>query len=114
MDKIASRVLRSAMPGLWATQIRGATWSGYGHRYLCCAASEPEATAQAARLMGSTHGATGFDNYWIDPSRLSPGTFAGPALDAHCAVWDTDEWTALIAAHHASEQAAPDRCSVDL
>jgi len=109
MDKITSRILRAQMPGLWATEIRGASWSGQGHRYLCRALSEPDASAQAARIMGSTHGAIGFDMFWIDPGQLSHEGFTLPVLDAHCAVWDTDEWSRLIAAHHASETAAPDR-----
>jgi len=113
VDKIASRILRSEMPGLWATEIRGATWSGQGHRYLCRAESERSAAAQAGRIMGATRGATGLDIYWIDPQQLAHDTFALPVLDAHCAVWDLNEWSRLIAAHHASEQAAPDRRSAD-
>jgi hypothetical protein len=113
MNKISSRILRSEMPGLWATEIRGASWSGEGHRYLCRAISERSAAAQAGRIMGATHGATGFDIYWIEPRQLAQETFELPEIDAHCAVWDTDEWSRLIAAHHASEQAAPDRHSID-
>ncbi len=113
MTKIASRILRSEMPGLWAMEIRGASWSGQGHRYLCRAGSERSAAEQAGRIMGSTHGATGFDIYWIDPLQLAHDIFALPDLDAHCEVWDTGEWATLIAAHHASERAAPDRHSAD-
>ena len=111
--KIAARLLRSEMPGLWATEIRGATWSGEGHRYLCRALCERSAAAQAGRIMGATHGATGFDIYWIEPGQLGRDTLALPVLDEHCAVWDMDQWSRLIAAHHASERAAPDRHSVD-
>ncbi len=113
MNKIESRQLRSDMPGLWATEIRGADWSGLGHRYLCRSLSERAAAAQAGRLMGATHGATGFDIYWIDPAQLADGKAVLPVLDAHCAVWDTEAWARLIAAHHASEKAAPDRRSTD-
>lgn len=113
MNKIDSRTLRADMPGLWATEIRGADFSGQGHRYLCRALTERSAASQAGRLLGATHGATGFDIYWIDPAQLANDPLALPALDAHCAVWDTDVWARLIAAHHASEAAAPDRHSID-
>jgi len=102
------------MPGLWATEIRGPTWSGQGHRYLCRALNEGGAAAQASRIMGSTPGATGFDIYWIDPTQLAGDGVTDLALDAHRAVWNTDVWSRLMAAHHASERASPERHSAEL
>ncbi len=113
MNKIASRFLRSEMPGYWAAAIRGTDWSGQGHRYLCRADSEAAAADQAARLMGATHGALGFDIYWIDPAQLSGRGLPLPAMGGHCAVLNTEAWTRLIVAHHTSETSTPQRRSAD-
>ena len=106
MNQIAERIDRSQRRGFWAIEIRGA---GLGHRYLCRARSERDASDQVGRLMGAMPGATGSDMYWIDAAQLSAGAGVLPILGANHAVWDTGRCTALIAAHTASERAAADR-----
>jgi len=109
MDKIESRYLRSQMPGVWATEIRGPSLISTGHRYLCSAQNEGDAAAQAGRVMGDTRGATGFDQYWIEPSQLGDWPIDLPASGALRTVGRPEEWANLMLAHQRSEAEAPGR-----
>jgi hypothetical protein len=97
------------MPGYWAVEIRLSEAGGRGNHYLCHAQDDRAAVAIAVRLMGSALAVRGFNYYWIDPDRLERGRSQLPPLGAHQDVTGPDEWAQLMAAHRASELAAPER-----
>jgi hypothetical protein len=99
------------MAGFWAIQIRMVSAAELGHRYICRAGNEHDASEIASRLMGSTQLAIGFDLYWIAPRLLHERSFPMPAIGGFSAVWDIEEWGRLLADSHASEIATPERSS---
>ena len=97
------------MAGYWAVEIRLSDTAGRGKRYLCHAEDDRAAAASAIRLMGSDREVRGFNYFWIDPARLERSRTRLPPLGAYQDVAGSEEWGELMAAHRASELAAPER-----
>ena len=109
MSGLSERILRSKMPGYWAVEIRLSEASGRGKRYLCQAQDDRAAAQIAVRLMGSALAVRGFSYFWIDAGRLEQTRSRLPALGGYQDVAGPEEWGQLMAAHQASELAAPER-----
>lgn len=97
------------MPGYWAVEIRLSEAAGPGKRYLVHAEDDRSAANLAGHLMGSALAVRGFKYFWIDPDRLERSRPSPPPLGGHQEVVGPDEWAQLMAAHDASEAAAPER-----
>lgn len=109
MSIATDRNLISETPGYWAVQVRLRDGAGQGRRYLCHAENDPAAADMAARLMGSTMDVRGFDTFWIDEALLERDRKSLPASGRHQLVASAQEWSQLLAAHDASEAAAPEQ-----
>lgn len=109
MSTLSQRVHRAQMPGYWAVEIRQSEAAGPGKQYLCQAQDDRSAAAIAGRLMGSAVTVRGFNYYWIDKARLERRGATLPQLGEHQSVAGPAEWAELMAAHDASELAAPAR-----
>lgn len=107
MSIVTERNLVSATPGYWAIQIRLREGAGEGKRYLCHADNDPAASNMGARLMGGAMDVRGFDTFWIDETLLERNRKSLPAAGRHQNVSGAKEWSQLLAAHDASEAAAP-------
>jgi len=97
------------MPEYWAVEIRLSEFSGRGKRYLCHAQDDRAAARVAVRLMGSALAVRGYNYFWIDADRLEQTRSRLPPLGGHQDITGPEEWAQLMAAHHASERAAPER-----
>jgi hypothetical protein len=106
MSTIAQRIHREQMPGYWAVEVRQSAAAGPGKQYLCQAPNDRAAAAIAGRLMGSDLSVRGFDYYWIEKDLLDRTGATLPPLGQHQEVTGPEAWTALMAAHRASELAA--------
>lgn len=109
MSTISQRIHRSQMPGYWAVEIRQSEVVEPQKQYLCQAQDDASAAAIAERLMDFAPNARGFNYYWIDKARLEGSGATLPMLGEHQTVAGPAEWAELIAAHDASELAAPER-----
>jgi hypothetical protein len=109
MSTISQRILRAKMPGYWAVEIRLSEAAARGKRYLVHAQDDRSAAGMAGRLMGSALTVRGFNYFWIAPDRLEQSRSSLPPLGGNQEVAGPEEWAQLMAAHHASERAAPER-----